>query len=393
MRILLMHNHHASLGGAMEVLEHEAGLLSDAGHEVREFTLPATEELGLSPVRAGLKAVWNSEAAREVTSLIRDFRPEVAHVHTPFPLLSPAVFRVAASQGVPSVTTVHSFRYSCIAGTCHRDGAVCEDCVGTKLKLSGLRHRCYHNSVGASGALTASLAIHRGLGTFRKSVNRFITLTPFSKRLLVRDGIPESHIVVKANSVTDPGGAMAARADAPYVAFAGRLLDVKGVETLLEAWSRTPPGLRLRIAGDGPLRGLVEQRAAEDPSIEYMGWIDLDEIPRFFGEAACVVVPSEWYEGGVPLVTIRSLSVGTPVVMSDLDNLSEDVLTDGAGVAFRTGDADALAAALGTLLSQPQEWAERAVLARQSYLKRHTPAGTVDALNRIYSDVAAEGPR
>lgn len=389
MRVLLMHNHHASLGGAMEVLADEMVLLEQAGHEVRQLTLPAAEDLGLSAVRAGLKAVWNVETGRDMAAVLKEFRPDVVHVHTPFPLLSPAVFRVAARHGVPAVTTLHSYRYSCIAGTCHRAGSVCEDCVGSTFKLAGLRHRCYHDNLAASGALTASLLLHRTLGTFQRSVTRFIALTPFSKRLLVRDGIPESHVTVKANSVVDPGGAVATQTADPYVAFAGRLIDVKGVRTLLDAWREVPPGLRLRIAGDGELRGLVEERCAEDSSIEYVGWLPQEDIPEFFGRARCVVVPSEWYEGQ-PLVCLRSLSVGTPLVTSDLENLAEDVLADGAGAAFRVADPASLAEVLSDVLADPDGWETRGLAARESYLARHTPEATVATLERIYAEVVAE---
>ena len=79
MRILQLHNHHAALGGAMEVLAHEARLLAAAGHEVEEFTLPAAEDLGLSAVRAGAKAVWNVQASREAARRIRSYRPDVVH--------------------------------------------------------------------------------------------------------------------------------------------------------------------------------------------------------------------------------------------------------------------------------------------------------------------------
>lgn len=393
MRILLAHNHHASLGGAMEVLAHEGALLEAAGHEVATFALPAADDLGLSALRAGAKAVWNVEAGREVGRLIDDFRPDVLHVHTPFPLLSPAVFRVAAARGVPSVTTVHSYRYSCVAGTCFRAGAPCEDCVGSTLKLAGIRHKCYHDSVGATGALTASLVLHRSLGTLQGSINRFLALTPFSKRLLVRDGIPESHVTVKANTVEDPGAAFEARADVPYVAFVGRLIDVKGVRTLLDAWRASPPpGLVLRIAGDGPLRELVEQRSAEDETIEYVGWLSQQEVTTFMGGATCVVVPSEWYEGQ-PLVTLRSLSVGTPLVTSDLENIAEDVVPYGAGVAFRTGDPAALASVLASVSRDPEVWRDRGVAARVAYEGRHTPEATVSQLAQIYGEVVAEGAR
>ncbi len=126
-------------------------------------------------------------------------------MHTPFPLMSPAVFRAARAAGVPAVTTLHSYRYSCVVGTCVRDGAICEDCVGSKTKLAGVRHACYHDSRPATAALTLSLGLHRAIGTFDHCVSRYLTLTEFSRQLLIRDGFPADKIVVKPNSVPDPG--------------------------------------------------------------------------------------------------------------------------------------------------------------------------------------------
>lgn len=369
----------------MEVLAHEAELLSENGHAVDQYTLPATETLGLSGVRAGIKAVWNVEASHEVTRRIRTFEPDVVHVHTPFPLMSPAVFRATAKAGVPTVTTLHSYRWSCIAATCFRDNAICEDCVGKRLKLAGVRHRCYHDSLGASAALTASLVLHRQLGTLDQ-IDRFITLTSFAKRLLIRDGVPESQIVVKANSVPDPGRAAQPSDGPPYVAFIGRFIDVKGIQTLLDAWPSVTPGLTLKVAGDGELRPLVEERAAADDTIEYLGWRSEEEIGALMGGAQCVIVPSEWYEG-LPLVILRSLAVGTPIVVSDLENICDEVVADGAGITFEVGSAASLAQALNTVVTDRQQWQERRSRARQSFLDRYSPAGDLVRLTAIYADV------
>jgi glycosyltransferase involved in cell wall biosynthesis len=391
MRVLQVHNFHAEgPGGAVDVLEQEQSLLTGAGHEVSQYTMPAAQSLGLSAIRAGAKAVWNVEATRQLSRRMEDFRPDVMHVHIPFPLLSPAIFRTAARAGVPAVSTIHNYQYSCIAGTCHRDGAVCEDCVGSRLKLPGLVHRCYHDSLGASGALTLSLAVHRGLGTFTRSVSRFIALTDFSKRLLARDGVPEARIAVKANSVPDPGRSFLGLRPEASVVFAGRLIDLKGVRTLLDAWETAhPEGFRLRIAGDGPLRGLVEQRCAADPSIEYLGWVGQDEVHALMGAAACVVVPSQWYEGQ-PLVVLRSLAVGTPLLVSDLENICEDVLRDGVGASFRTGDASSLSRALLSLESDPGTWEHRRSLARGVYERQYTEEVNLASLLTIYDDVVSE---
>ena len=371
----------------MEVLAHEAALLGEGGHEVREFSLPPTDQLGLSPVRAGAKAVWNVEACREVERQIRGFRPDVVHVHTPFPLLSPAVFRTAKRLGVPTVTTLHSYRYSCIAATCFRDGAVCEDCVGKRVKLPGLRHRCYHDSVGASAALTVSLAVHRGVGTFHQSVDRFLALTGFSRQLLIRDGIPAEKVVVKPNSVPDPGVAAGERSGVPYVTFAGRLLDIKGVQTMLDAWERADHGdLQLRIAGDGPMRQLVQERCQRDPSISCLGWLDENAVFELMAGAQAVLVPSLWYEG-LPLVMLRSLAVGTPVIASDLDNISAELLEDDAGEAFAVGDPAALAATLTGLAHDPKRWERRRVHARRSYDQRYSPTADLHRLQAVYAEV------
>ncbi|MDQ4039393.1 MAG: glycosyltransferase family 4 protein [Actinomycetota bacterium] len=383
--MLQLHNHHQSKGGAMEVLAHEAELLSANGHAVEQFTLPATETMGLGAVRAGAKAIWNVEASREVTRRIRIFRPDVVHVHTPFPLMSPAVFRAADRAAVPAVTTLHSYRWSCIAATCFRDNGICEDCVGKRLKLSGVRHRCYHDSLGASAALTAGLVLHRQLGTLDR-IDRFITLTGFAKRLLIRDGVPASQIVVKANSVPDPGREARPSAEPAYVAFIGRFIDVKGIRTLLDAWPSAAPGLTLKIAGDGELRPLVEQRAAADPTIEYLGWRSEEEIGDLMGGAQCVIVPSEWYEG-LPLVILRSLSVGTPIIVSNLENICAEVIADGAGITFDVGSPTSLTQALNSLITDPVQWQERRARARQSFLDRYSPAGDLDRLTAIYAEV------
>jgi glycosyltransferase involved in cell wall biosynthesis len=390
MRILQLHNHHAAKGGAMEVLEHERHLLTTAGNDVEQYTVAAAETLGLPAWRSGAKAVWNLEAARDVTAHIKHFRPDVVHVHTPFPLMSPSVFRAARAQGVPAVTTLHSYRYSCVAGTCVRDDRVCEDCVGTKLKLPGVRHRCYHDSRGASAALTLGLDVHRALGTFHHAVTRYLTLTDFSRRLLIRDGYPADRIVVKPNSVPDPGFSPEPTGPGRRVVFAGRLIGIKGVRTLLDAWKDVPQGLTLVIAGDGELRGLVEERAAADPSVQFVGWVDEKEVTALMASAEVVVVPSEWYEGA-PLVILRSLGVGTPVLVSDLENLSTELLEDGAGWTFRTGDAADLARRLAELAAQPTMARGLRQVARDSYEERYSPQRDITRLLSVYDEVIQEG--
>lgn len=388
LRILQLHNEHSTAGGATDVLEHERWLLTEAGHHVDQLLLPAADSLGLSPVRAGAKAVWNREAAAETTRLIRELRPDVVHVHTPFPLMSPAVFRAAKREGVPTVATLHSFRYACVEATCFRDGHICEDCVGRTVKWPAVRHRCYHGSVAGSSALALSLLVHRVAGTFDDCVDRYLALTGFARDLMIRDGFPAEKIGVKPNSVPDPVASLLPDHAAPYFFFAARLVTVKGVATLLEAWRQVAdPGLRLIVAGDGELAGDVRAAVAADPRIEWRGWLGQDEVTALMAGAVATVVPSEWYEAGAPLTLIRSLSVGTTVVASDLANISAELVEDGAGTTFRVGDAGSLAQALVSVWQDRSVAAEVSQRCRESFAARYSPAVGLQRLVSEYHRV------
>ncbi len=389
LRILQLHNHHAAKGGAMEVLDHERQLLLAAGHEVEQLTLPATDELDLSPLRQGAKAVWNKEFAIATVAAIRRFRPDIAHVHTPFPLMSPAVFRATHACGVPTVATVHSFRLACVAATCVRDDAICEDCVGKRVKWPAVVHRCYHGSTLGSAALAGSLTLHHAIGTFTHSVDCYLTLTDFARRLLERDGFPADKIVVKPNSVPDPGVGRGPDPAAPrYLLFAGRLIEIKGIRTLLEAWQRADVGeLRLVVAGDGELRPLVEATAAADRSIDFRGWIAESDVTDLMAGALATVVPSQWYEG-LPLVILRSLSVGTPVLVSDLENISAELLEDGAGRSFAVGDVGALGGLLADVAGNPVLLHQLRGKARASFSARYSPAVDLKRLTDVYRSLA-----
>lgn len=392
MRILQAHSRHAARGGADAVMDTEGELLRGAGHEVLQYVADAAGASQRSAVGQGVDAVWNRKVYRDIRATIRSARPDVLHVHTPFPGLSPAVFRAAHAEGVPAVSTLHSFRYSCIAGTLRRDGHLCEDCVGSATKLSGLIHGCYHGRP-ASAAMTLSLVAHHRSGTFSHHVSRFIALTEFAKSILVRDGIPPARVVVKANSVDDPGEPQDYGGREPVALFVGRLVPEKGVMTLLDAWRRAEHhGSRLHIVGDGPLANEVRSAAGADGSIEFLGWQEPAAVAAIQARARTTVICSEWYEGQ-PLVLLDAFAHGTPVIVSDLDNLSRSVLDHGAGRAFRTGDAESLAATISRMLGDPEAARTMSRAARALYLRDHTHDRTVAALETIYADVISEVAR
>ena len=384
MRILRLHNRQRRRGGADVVFEREGAGLIARDHLLDDLVVETAEVERRGALHAGTAAIWNRDATRAVRRAVERHRPDVVHVHTPFPVMSPAVIRTASGSGVPVVMTVHSWRLSCVNGLLYRDGATCEDCVGRRLKLPAVMHRCYHDHLLGSAAMAGSLTLHRGIGTFGR-VDRYLALTPFMRTQLVAEGIAPGAIDLHPNAAPDPGPPRPARDGT--VLFAGRLLEAKGVPTLLAAWDDPDLDARLVVVGDGPLRDAVETVAARDDRVEYHGWVDEATMTELLADAEALVVPSVWYEG-LPLVVVEALAAGTPPIVSDVAGLSDLVRPGVDGATFRTGDAVDLRATVRALLADPELPAMRAA-ARRRYLDAYHPDVALDRLEALYAAVTS----
>lgn len=137
---------------------------------------------------------------------------------------------------------------------------------------------------------------------------------------------------------------------APTIFFCGRHEERKGLAVLLEAFATLPSDARLWIAGDGPDGEVLKARWGDDSRISWLGRIDDTEKWGRLRGATVFCAPSLHGES-FGVVLIEAMAAGTPVVASALDGY-RNVATDGVDSLLVTpGDAGALGAALGRVLS------------------------------------------
>src|SRR5215472_8607727 len=251
MRIVLVHNFYRQAGGEDVVFESEKRLLERAGHTVIPHVRSNKDlkETSLAD-RIGIASqmIRSRESRQSFASLLDAERPNVVHVHNTFMVISPSIYSACSERGIPVVQTLHNFRLLCPVSSFFRKGVVCEECVDHSLFRS-VFHGCYRNSSQASGAVFLMLATHRDLGTWQKSVTRYIALTHFAKEKFVRAGFPAGKIVIKPNFADpDPGER---RGAGEYALFVGRIDQTKGTRVLLDAWNRLPAKCSLHVVGDG----------------------------------------------------------------------------------------------------------------------------------------------
>jgi len=388
MRVLLAHNFYRSgtPGGEDNAYRQERALLEDNGVGVVTFERSNDDVSRTNPIemlRTAVTMSWSRQVYRELSSLLREARPDIAHFHNTFPLISPSAYAACHDAGVPVVQTLHNYRFVCAAATLYRDGFTCEKCLG-RSPWPGVLHRCYRGSSAGSTAVAWMLDSNRDRGTYLRLVDRYIALTNFAAGKFVEGGLPAERIVVKPNFVvTDrqPG-----QGGGGYVVYAGRLSIEKGVMTLLEGW-RQLPDVKLVIVGEGPLRGEMERFVVQHGlPVEFLGLQPRERVIDIIASADLEVVTSEWYEG-FPLVIVEAYAVGTPVVCSRIGSLVEIVPDGETGFMYEQGNASALARTVRSALGDPVRLKEMRARARRRYVTHFTPERNFSMLTEIYQGV------
>ena len=147
-RVLVAHNRYRSAlpSGENTVVDTEVEGLRARGVEV-ELLLAESDDIadfGLGAKLAlPLRPTWSATTRRRFHALVAEHRPDVVHLHNPFPLLSPMVVRWAKDADLPVVQSVHNVRHACLAGTWFREGGDCRECAGHRWSGPGVRHGCH----------------------------------------------------------------------------------------------------------------------------------------------------------------------------------------------------------------------------------------------------------
>ncbi|HEY8726369.1 MAG TPA: glycosyltransferase family 4 protein [Gaiellaceae bacterium] len=122
----------------------------------------------------------------------------------------------------------------------------------------------------------------------------------------------------------------------PYFLFVGRLVKIKGVQTLIQAFRRYRDA-DLLIAGDGAYGDELRQFAADLPHVRFLGRVHPEPLRALYRSALATLVPSLVYET-FGFIALESLAQGTPVIANDLGAVGELVRESGGGFAYRTED-------------------------------------------------------
>ena len=406
MRVLFCNKYNFPFSGTEVYLFELMELLRSRGHEVALFSMadPRGESTSYdhhfvphvefkTPSGSWAKmwqaahAIYSTDARRRLRAMIRDFRPDVAHVRNIYHHLSPSILWELRAQRVPVLYHINDFKLLCPSYNLVSQGEACEACKRGAF-WHALRAPCYPG-LGARTTLAAEALTHRWLGTYRKCVDLFLGPSQFVRDKFVEHGWDNTKFQVLPHFQKLPEIAPSKGSDNRQILYVGRLSAEKGIEDLVRAMAQVAD-MQLVIAGDGPKKSDL-QKLSDDlelPNIEFTGQVSFSKRDALIARSRFTVMPSHAYETFGKTI-LESYALGRAVVASDTGSRRELVHQGETGLLYRCGNVDELAQSIRLLASSP-ELAEKMGRAGQALVReKYSPDSHFQNLMTLYEGLIA----
>lgn len=381
MKILIIHNHYLEKGGEDEVVNAEVKLLTEHGNEVIFYEKSNKHIEGLCFFKKLIfiltQLSFSNAVYREIKEIIKTQKPDIAHVHNIFVCITPSVYFALKEEGIPIVQTLHNYRFFCLRGIFFNKGKICEKCKAGKF-FNAVAGKCWRNSLLLSSFLIKLL---NKPNYFLKNIDSYIVLSKFSRDKFIEYGLDKQKIYLKRNFL-DIEPEEATQND-NYALFIGRLVDYKGVKTLMEAF-KINPSFNLKIIGDGPMSRQVRSFASSHSNIECLGKLDKDSVYELIKNCSFLIFPSECYET-MGMVILEGFAFSKPVLASDLGAVKELVIDEVNGILFKSANPTDLAAKIAYLFFNDKKRLEMGKNANEIYREQFNKEKSYHDLMDVYT--------
>jgi len=373
MKVLFIHNRYRCEGGEEAVVASEMAMLRGQGHKVALYERSNTELSLRSPLRLldffVRGAIWSRQTYAEVREIVRKEKPDIAHIHNIFFMISPSVYWALWEEKIPVVQSLHNHRLFCPnSGKFFRDGRICEECDRDSC-LPALKHCCGRESFPMTLAAIRLLAFHHRKKTFSDKITAYIVSTEFGRKKFISLGLCPEKIRVKPNFIDlEPK----ARGAGGYALFAGRLFDNKGADVLTQACLKLAgSSVKIVISGDGPLYTKMRRTLQGLVNVEMTGWLPDEKKFDYLRNADFLIFPSICYEN-MPRIVIEAYACGVPVIASPLGGMRELVRDQITGLHFNLGDSGDLAGKIKWAWEHPEKVRQMGEQALAEYNGKYT---------------------
>jgi glycosyltransferase involved in cell wall biosynthesis len=359
LKILQINNIHYRRGGADIVYLNTGKLLENHGHDVLYFSQKNVknettnsndyfiketnyfDKSLINKIYSIPRFFYSDESKRQLSKLINELKPDIAHIHLYKGTLTPSILEVLKINNVPIIISLHDYGLLC-PHNLMLDGKmnICTRCVNGSA-LNCITNKCNRNNLLLSTVSSLEYIFHKAFFPFDKYFDKIITVSKFGQQMHQKSKSLFDKILHLYNFYPDLNQTEINTKKGNYILYFGRLSAEKGVETLFNAWLMKERKAQLKIVGTGELYEELNKKSIGISSIEMLGFKSGDELNKLIKEASFIIVPSEWYENN-PLTIIEAYANGKPVIGCNVGGIPEIINDGDTGFLFEMGSVDDL---------------------------------------------------
>ena len=290
--------------------------------------------------KAAIFGIWNGRALEEFKRLINNLDREhtIVHVHSWTKALSVSVINYALKIGFPVLVTLHDYFTIC------PNGGLYNYKLKKSCKLKPMSWRCVLCNCDKRNYLQKLWRVIRQYSIKRyftaiKSVH-YIYISQFSAEKIFKHLQGSRYYLRNPYDLGNPK-IYDASLGKDYI-YMGRLSEEKGVDVFCKALSQLieEGGIEGRaiVIGDGEYKKELEKLFT---NIQFVGWKQHEELPKFMEKCRALVFPSRLYETA-GLTPIEFMCHGIPCIVSNECASKEYIINGDNGLLFKNGDVDDL---------------------------------------------------
>lgn len=404
MRILLVNKFHYLKGGSEKYYFELANLLKEKGHQIAFFSMQNdkniktgekeyfVEEIDLntgSKLKA-LDVIYSKENKKKMTEALEDFKPDIVHINNFQRQLSESIIEAIKEKNIPIVFTAHDLEAVCPNKTMLDENKnICELCKNGNY-VNCIKKKCIKSSLLKSILGAVETKYYRNKKVYTKKIDKIVTPSKFYKKQLIDYGVDENKIIAMPNFLDIDKYNIETRDDG-YALYFGRLSKEKGILNLLEAFSYIE-NQKLYIAGDGPEKEKIEKMIKDrhlENNVKLLGFLNEKEMQEAIANSKFVVLPSIWYDN-CPYSILETLTIGKPVIGSDIGGIPELVKNKQNGLIFKHDDIRDLEEKMKLLFENNELVKEYSKNAKKIAQKEYSKEEYYNKMIKIYEDVLGD---
>lgn len=309
----------------------------------------------VSKIKNATKLIYSREAVEKLEKLIIEFKPDVAHLNLIYHQLTPSIIHVLKKYNVPMVLISHDYKIVCPNYKMYTNEKNCEKCIDGSF-INCTINKCQKNSYFKSGLLTLEAYLHKFINSYalvdyivcpskfmldtlnksyigKKMKGKIILLPNFLDDQYKIDTL-EDHIENLKNIKKKMSN---------KILYFGRLSEEKGIDILLKSKKNSSLNFEINIIGEGPSKDRLQEYVNKEKirDVNFLGFMSGDRLKQEIISSKAVVLPAKWNEV-FGLTNIESLSLGTPIIGSNVGGIPDIIQNEKNGYTFSNGNVEEL---------------------------------------------------